>query len=67
MVCSCECRLGINGVDEIKKHPFFKGIDWDNIRNVKAPFFPYIENDWDNKFSEEETFYPPDKKEKKRC
>ncbi len=70
MVCSRECRLGINGVDEIKKHPFFKGIDWDNIRNVKAPFIPDIENDWDNKyfdkFSEEEPFYPPDDKKKKR-
>ena len=70
MVCSRECRLGINGVDEIKKHPFFKSIDWDNIRNVKAPFIPDIENDWDNKyfdkFSEEEPFYPPDDKKKKR-
>ena len=70
MVCSHENRLGVNGVDEIKKHPFFKGIDWDNLRNVKAPFIPDIENDWDNKyfdkFLEQESFYPPEDKKKKR-
>jgi len=35
-----EKRLGNGGIDEIKKHPFFKGFDWDNIRNVKPPFVP---------------------------
>ena len=57
---------------KLKNNLFLKDIDWDNIKNVKAPFIPFIENDWDNKyfdkFSEEETFYPlDDKKEKKRC
>jgi hypothetical protein len=31
-------RLGYNSVDEIKNHAFFKGIDWDNIRQQQAPF-----------------------------
>ena len=35
-----EKRLGNGGIEEIKKHPFFKGFDWDNIRNVKPPFVP---------------------------
>ncbi|KAG0201327.1 Serine/threonine-protein kinase MRCK alpha [Mortierella sp. GBA30] len=38
-----ENRLGTNGVDEIKAHPFFKGIDWDNIRKATPPFLPVIE------------------------
>ena len=33
-------RLGVGGLDEIKKHPFFEGFDWDNIRNTKPPFVP---------------------------
>ncbi|MCQ2818056.1 MAG: hypothetical protein MJ252_12390, partial [archaeon] len=67
-----QSRLGINGVEEIKAHPFFKGIDWDNIRNTKAPFIPDLKNDWDTKyfdqFEEEEPFYPPivKKKDKRR-
>ena len=63
-------RLGKNSVDEIKSHPFFKGVDWENIRNTKAPFIPDIKNDYDTKYFEKfesiEPFYPPIKKLKKR-
>ena len=64
-------RLGKNGSEEIKSHPFFKGVDWDNIRNnMKPPFIPDIENDYDTKyfetFEEEEPFYPPKRLIKKR-
>ena len=71
-VTNAECRLGRNGVDEIKRHPFFRGIDWDNLRNAKAPFVPQLTNDIDNRyfdnFDEEEPFYPPEMpvKNKKR-
>jgi len=27
-------------VDQIKAHPFFNGIDWNNIRKMKAPIIP---------------------------
>lgn len=35
-----EVRLGRNGVEEIKSHPFFKNDqwNWDNIRDSKYPF-----------------------------
>ena len=63
MVAPPENRLGIHGVEEIMKHPFFKGVDWKNIRKSKAPFIPDIKNDYDTKyfdtFPEEEPFYPP--------
>ena len=33
-------RLGYYGIDEIKNHPFFRNLDWDNLRNTKPPFIP---------------------------
>jgi serine/threonine kinase 38 len=35
-------RLGINGVAEIKAHPFFAGVDWKGIRDKQAPFIPEV-------------------------
>ena len=62
LVNNAEIRLGINGVDEIKKHPFFNGVDWENIINSKAPFIPELESEFDSKyfskFEEKEPFYP---------
>ena len=71
MINNSNERLGKNGVEEIKAHPFFKNVDWKNIRNSKAPFIPELENDYDTKYFEEkfkyeEEFYPPKKKFKKR-
>jgi len=42
--CEPEHRLGVNGIDEIKAHPFFKGIDWENIRQMKPPFVPKLQS-----------------------
>ncbi|KAI8053003.1 serine/threonine-protein kinase orb6 [Syncephalis plumigaleata] len=36
-------RLGRNGAHEIRAHPFFRGVDWDTIRSVGAPFVPIPE------------------------
>jgi serine/threonine kinase 38 len=70
MITNSNERLGKNGVEEIKAHPFFKKVDWNNIRNTKAPFIPEIKNDYDTKYFEsfeyEEEFYPPVKKFKRR-
>jgi len=70
MINNSDKRLGRSGIEEIKVHPFFKGLDWDNIRSKKAPFIPDIKNDYDTKYFEhfevEEPFYPPQKKIKRR-
>ncbi|XP_070562359.1 serine/threonine-protein kinase 38-like [Ptychodera flava] len=34
--CDAEHRLGANGVEEIKSHPFFEGVDWEHIRERPA-------------------------------
>ncbi|KAG5459850.1 MAG: hypothetical protein BJ554DRAFT_8177, partial [Olpidium bornovanus] len=41
-VCPREKRLGKNGLAEIKSHPFFNGINWEDIRENRAPFAPVI-------------------------
>uniref|UniRef100_A0A8C8DU79 Rho-associated protein kinase 2 n=1 Tax=Oryzias sinensis TaxID=183150 RepID=A0A8C8DU79_9TELE len=44
-----EVRLGRNGVEEIKQHPFFKNDQWtfDNIRETVAPVVPELSSDID--------------------
>lgn len=39
-----ENRLGSYGIEAIKYHPFFANIDWNNIKNSKAPFIPRVFN-----------------------
>ncbi len=38
-------RLGHNGAEEVKRHPFFRGINWATIRSEKAPFVPIVKPD----------------------
>ena len=35
-------RIGKGGAEEIKAHPFFEGVDWENIRSQKAPIDPKV-------------------------
>ena len=61
LLCDADERLGANGVDEIKKHPFFKGIDWNNLRKTKSPFIPNVKEEDDttrfDDFDEEEPWF----------
>ncbi|WVF70959.1 hypothetical protein IAT40_005755 [Kwoniella sp. CBS 6097] len=35
-------RLGARGADEVKRHPFFDGIDWNTIATAEASFVPEV-------------------------
>lgn len=37
-------RLGSNGSEEIKSHPYFNGIDWDDLFECEAPFIPQLDD-----------------------
>jgi len=51
-------RIGSKNVDEIKSHPFFKGIEWEKLRVGKAIFAPELKSPIDtshfDQFDEEE-------------
>lgn len=36
-------RIGTNGgAQEIKAHPFFRGLDWNSVRTIRAPIIPSL-------------------------
>uniref|UniRef100_A0A1A8UJ40 non-specific serine/threonine protein kinase n=1 Tax=Nothobranchius furzeri TaxID=105023 RepID=A0A1A8UJ40_NOTFU len=73
LICSFltdrKVRLGRTGVDEIKRHPFFRNDQWtfDNIRDTVAPVVPELHSDIDTSNFDDieaekgdaETFSPP--------
>ena len=62
LITNSNLRLGKNGSEEIKSHPFFKGINWNKIKEMKPPFIPKLKNDYDIKYFEifesNDDFYP---------
>ena len=38
------------GVEQIKRHPFFYGVDWEGIRNIEAPFIPRLRSITDTSY-----------------
>lgn len=58
LLCNVNHRLGSKGADEIKVHPWFKGVDWDRIYQMEAAFIPEVNDELDTqnfeKFEESE-------------
>ncbi|RAL42192.1 hypothetical protein DM860_011975 [Cuscuta australis] len=47
LLCNVNHRLGSKGTNEIKVHPWFKGIDWDRIYQMEAAFIPEVNDELD--------------------
>ena len=47
LLCDVEHRLGTRGIDEIKTHPFFRGINWNTLYQSTAPYRPALEHELD--------------------
>ncbi|KAL3626437.1 hypothetical protein CASFOL_029986 [Castilleja foliolosa] len=62
LLCNVEKRLGTRGADEIKAHPWFKGLNWDKLYQMKAAFIPEVNDELDTqnfeKFEESDSQNP---------
>ncbi|KAJ6613416.1 kinase-like protein [Mycena sp. CBHHK59/15] len=47
LITSADQRMN---VQEIKKHPFFYGVDWTTLRNIDAPFVPHLRSITDTSY-----------------
>ncbi|KAL1313461.1 hypothetical protein HN51_040027 [Arachis hypogaea] len=47
LLCNVPQRLGSNGADEIKAHPFFNGVVWDKLYQMEAAFIPEVNDELD--------------------
>lgn len=50
LICESEKRFGY---EEIVSHPWFKGVDWENIREQKAPWIPELSSPTDTRYFDE--------------
>lgn len=54
LLCDSANRLGnsggSHGASEIKRHPYFAGVRWDEIRTIRAPFQPQLQSNVDTEY-----------------
>lgn len=54
LIINTENRLGRSGAHEIKSHAFFRGVEFDSLRRIRAPFEPRLTSAIDT------TYFPTD-------
>uniref|UniRef100_A0A0D6QX76 non-specific serine/threonine protein kinase n=1 Tax=Araucaria cunninghamii TaxID=56994 RepID=A0A0D6QX76_ARACU len=60
LLCDVDHRLGSRGVEEIKAHPWFKGVQWDKLYEMEAAFKPVVNGELDTQnFEKYDEVEPP--------
>jgi len=71
LLCDVDHRLGGRGGDDIKAHPWFRGVEWDKLYEMEAAFKPEVNGELDTqnfeKFEEagSQAPHPPRSRRKK--
>ncbi|KAK9166879.1 hypothetical protein Scep_002070 [Stephania cephalantha] len=47
LLCNANKRIGANGADEIKAHPWFEGVEWHTLYQMEAAFVPEVKDELD--------------------
>ena len=47
LICSAEVRLGQNGIEDFRTHPWFSGVDWSSVTEATAPYIPEVSSPTD--------------------
>ena len=47
LICSAEVRLGQNGIEDFRNHPWFSGVDWSSVTDQTAPYIPEVSSPTD--------------------
>nr|XP_027093295.1 serine/threonine-protein kinase tricorner-like isoform X1 [Coffea arabica] len=47
LLCDVDARLGTRGVEEIKAHPWFRGVQWDQLYEMEAVYKPRVNGELD--------------------
>lgn len=63
LLCDADDRLGTRGILEVKEHPFFAGIDWENLHKTIPPYIPRVDHELDTqnfeRFEEDQSLKGP--------
>lgn len=58
LLCDVEHRLGTRGINEVKAHPWFRGVPWEKLYDMEAAYKPEVKDELDTqnfeKFEEAE-------------
>ncbi|CAD6334420.1 unnamed protein product [Miscanthus lutarioriparius] len=47
LLCDVDHRIGSGGADQIKAHPWFRGVEWDKLYEMEAAFKPQVNDELD--------------------